>query len=50
MPPAEVADIVFDAVANDRFWIPTKPSYHDQIRSRHDAMQELKLPPGPPID
>lgn len=50
MPPAEVAGIVFDAVAHDRFWIPTKPSYHDQIRSRHDAMQELQLPPGPPID
>jgi NAD(P)-dependent dehydrogenase (short-subunit alcohol dehydrogenase family) len=50
MPPAEVADIVFDAVAHDQFWIPTKPSYHDQIRSRHEAMQELQLPPGPPID
>ena len=50
MPPAEVADIVFDAVAHDRFWIPTKPSYHEQIGSRHEAMQELRLPPGPPID
>jgi NAD(P)-dependent dehydrogenase (short-subunit alcohol dehydrogenase family) len=50
MPPAEVADIVFGAVAHDQFWIPTKPSYHDQIRSRHEAMQELQLPPGPPID
>lgn len=50
MPPAEVAEIVFAAVAADQFWIPTKPSYHDQIRSRHEAMQELQLPPGPPID
>jgi len=50
MPPAEVAEIVFAAVAADQFWIPTKPSYHEQIRSRHDAMQDLQLPPGPPID
>jgi len=50
MPPAQVAEIVFAAVAADQFWIPTKPSYHDQIRSRHEAMQELQLPPGPPID
>jgi hypothetical protein len=34
MPPAEVAALVFDAVEHDRFWIPTKPSYHDQIRVR----------------
>ncbi len=50
MPPAQVAEIVFAAVAADQFWIPTKPSYHEQIRSRHEAMQELALPPGPPID
>lgn len=50
MPPAQVAEIVFAAVAADQFWIPTKPSYHDQIRSRHESMQVLQLPPGPPID
>ena len=50
MPPAEVAALVFDAVEHDRFWIPTKPSYHDQIRVRHDSMQTLSLPPGPELD
>lgn len=50
MPPAEVAEQVLDAVRNDRFWIPTKPSYHDQIRQRHDDMQELRLPAAPILD
>jgi NAD(P)-dependent dehydrogenase (short-subunit alcohol dehydrogenase family) len=50
MPPTEVATLVFDAVEHDRFWIPTKPSYHDQIRIRHDSMQALSLPPGPELD
>jgi len=50
MPPTEVADLVFDAVEADRFWIPTKPSYHDQIRQRHDDMQDLTLPRPPVLD
>jgi NAD(P)-dependent dehydrogenase (short-subunit alcohol dehydrogenase family) len=50
MPPTEVAALVFDAVEHDRFWIPTKPSYHDQIRTRHESMQSLSLPPGPELD
>jgi NAD(P)-dependent dehydrogenase (short-subunit alcohol dehydrogenase family) len=50
MPPTEVAALVFDAVEHDRFWIPTKPSYHDQIRVRHESMQTLSLPPGPVLD
>jgi NAD(P)-dependent dehydrogenase (short-subunit alcohol dehydrogenase family) len=50
MPPSEVAALVFDAVEHNRFWIPTKPSYHDQIRVRHKSMQALHLPPGPELD
>lgn len=50
MPPAEVAEIVFDAVSHERFYIPTKPSFHEQIRLRHEAMQSLTLAAGPPID
>ena len=50
MPPTEVAALVFDAVEHDRFWIPTKPSYHDQIRVRHESMQTLHLPPSPDLD
>jgi len=50
MPPTEVAALVFDAVENERFWIPTKPSYHDQIRVRHDDMQELRHPSSAQLD
>jgi NAD(P)-dependent dehydrogenase (short-subunit alcohol dehydrogenase family) len=50
MPPSEVAALVFDAIEHDRFWIPTKPSYHDQIRVRYESMQTLNLPPGPELD
>ena len=50
MAPSEVADLVVDAVRADRFWIPTKPSYHDQIRGRHDDMQALRLPASPELD
>jgi NAD(P)-dependent dehydrogenase (short-subunit alcohol dehydrogenase family) len=50
MAPAEVADLVVDAVRTGRFWIPTKPSYHDQIRGRHEDMQALRLPASPILD
>ena len=50
MPPEDVAALVVDAVRNDRFWIPTKPSYHEQIRGRHDDMQELRAPASPLLD
>jgi len=50
MPPAEVAALVFDAVENERFWIPTKPSYHDQIRARHDDLQALRHPASAQLD
>jgi NAD(P)-dependent dehydrogenase (short-subunit alcohol dehydrogenase family) len=50
MPPAEVADVVFEAVRNRHFYIPTKPSYHDQITARYDAMSTYALPASPPID
>lgn len=50
MDPNEVADIVFDAVDAGHFWIPTQPSYHEQIRARHEDMQALKLPVPPLLD
>jgi NAD(P)-dependent dehydrogenase (short-subunit alcohol dehydrogenase family) len=50
MPPEEVAGLVVDAVRAGRFYIPTKPSYHDQISQRHADMQELRLPRSPAID
>ena len=50
MAPTEVADLVFDAVEAGNFWIPTQPSYHDQIRARHDDMQELRHPAPAQLD
>ncbi len=50
MPPDEVAGLVLDAVRHGRFWIPTKPSFHDQIRRRHEDMQVLDLPASPTLD
>lgn len=50
MPAADGAELVFEAVRNEHFYIPTKPSFHDQIRDRHDAMQTLQLPASPSID
>jgi NAD(P)-dependent dehydrogenase (short-subunit alcohol dehydrogenase family) len=50
MAPAAVAELVFDAVAAGNFWIPTQPSYHDQIRARHDDMQELRHPAPAQLD
>jgi hypothetical protein len=32
------------------FYIPTRPSFHDQIRARHDDMQARRLPASPPLD
>jgi len=50
MAPSEVADLVFNAVEAQQFWIPTKPSFHDQVRARHEDMQALRLPVPPPLD
>jgi NAD(P)-dependent dehydrogenase (short-subunit alcohol dehydrogenase family) len=50
MPPEDVAGLVVDAVRAGRFYIPTKPSYHEQIAQRHEDMQALRLPRSPAID
>jgi NAD(P)-dependent dehydrogenase (short-subunit alcohol dehydrogenase family) len=50
MAPAEVAKLVVAAVERGDFYIPTKPSYHEQIGMRHEDMQELRLPRSPAID
>ena len=50
MSPTEVADLVFDAVEAGDFWIPTQPSFHDQIRARHEDMQALRLAVPPTLD
>jgi len=50
MPPSEVAELVLDAVRSERFYIPTKPSYFEQITSRYEDMQALSRPRSPTID
>ncbi len=50
MPPAEVARLVIAAIRRNDFYIPTKPSYHEQIAGRHEDMQALRLPRTPAID
>jgi NAD(P)-dependent dehydrogenase (short-subunit alcohol dehydrogenase family) len=50
MPPDEVAAIVFESIRHDRFYIPTKASFHDQVRHRHTDMQALRRPTAPTID
>lgn len=46
MSPDEVAQLVLDSVRAERFYIPTKPSFHAQIRERATAMDLLQLPPA----
>ena len=50
MPPADVAALVVDAVQRGQFYIPTKPSYHQQIKERYEDMQELRIPRSPALD
>ena len=50
MPPADVAGIVFAAVVARQFYVPTKPSYHDQLAQRHVDQQALRLPSAPALD
>jgi len=42
--PAELVEPVLDAVRNDTFLIPTKPSYRDQIRNRYEALLACDAP------
>jgi NAD(P)-dependent dehydrogenase (short-subunit alcohol dehydrogenase family) len=37
MPPSEVAEIVFDSIRHDRFYILTHPAWDELIRSRVEA-------------
>ena len=45
-PPSEVADIVFRAIADRRFYILTHPEYNDYIRSRFEAILDGRAPSG----
>ena len=49
-PPSEVAGMIVDAIRNEQFLVPTKPSYADQMRERFDALLAKQLPPMPNFD
>lgn len=50
MPPTEVAEIVLQAIRDEDFYIPTKPSFGPQMQARFEDMQTRKLPRNPEID
>jgi NAD(P)-dependent dehydrogenase (short-subunit alcohol dehydrogenase family) len=45
--PAVIAELVLDAVAANRFWIPTHPSYDELIRRRTEWMLDGAAEPPP---
>jgi NAD(P)-dependent dehydrogenase (short-subunit alcohol dehydrogenase family) len=49
MPPAQVADAVFKALREDKFYILTHPEWKERVRTRmEDILQERNpTPPGP---
>jgi NAD(P)-dependent dehydrogenase (short-subunit alcohol dehydrogenase family) len=49
-PPEDVAAIIVDAIRTERFLVPTKPSYAQQLRNRFDALVDKELPPMPEFD
>ena len=38
-PPAEVAELVFAAIVNRRFWIQTDEFFRASIKARHRAIE-----------
>lgn len=49
MPPSQVADIVFDAIRDDTFWIFTHPEYLMRIRQEAESATQLKTPQFSPL-
>jgi NAD(P)-dependent dehydrogenase (short-subunit alcohol dehydrogenase family) len=49
-PPEEVAAMVVDAIRQEQFLVPTRPSYAAQVQDRADALVAKELPPMPAFD
>ncbi len=49
-PPAEVAELIVDAIRTGQFLVPTRASYAQQIRERADALIARQLPAMPTFD
>jgi len=45
LPPDDVVGPVLEAVREDSFLIPTRPSFEAQLRSRYEALLRRELPP-----
>jgi hypothetical protein len=45
MPPSAVAEQVFDAIVNERFYVLTHPEHNGVIRGRIDAILSGGTPP-----
>jgi hypothetical protein len=47
MPPARVANIVFDAIKREQFYILTHPEWMEVIQLRTDKLVRLENPESP---
>jgi short-subunit dehydrogenase len=47
MPPHQVADMVFDAIRKERFYILTHPEWLDVIQMRTDSLLRMENPQSP---
>lgn len=45
-PPAEVAELVFEAIVNRKFWIQTDEYFRPSIKARHRAIENDEDPPA----
>ena len=50
MSPEEAVAPVIDGIRSGTFLIPTRPSYADQLRHRHEALRERELPALTEVD
>jgi short-subunit dehydrogenase len=47
MPPLQVADLVFDAIRKEQFYILTHPEWTEVIQLRTDNLLRMKNPQSP---
>ncbi|HEU0073329.1 MAG TPA: hypothetical protein VFS30_04895, partial [Dehalococcoidia bacterium] len=45
IPPADVAEILIDAIRNDRFYVLTDEEWDETSRQREDAIMARGVPP-----
>jgi NAD(P)-dependent dehydrogenase (short-subunit alcohol dehydrogenase family) len=50
LPPAEVAQMILEAIRTNTYLVPTRESYRPQIEARYLALLDKQLPPMPNFD